>query len=471
MINNSKETVLDAPVDLSKSQKFSAVILGAFLMGALWRFRGENGWGSSWGLLTVGVIYLMFIFAIYGFRHKVNFLLFSVTALSFMLTTPGWGTLNSQITGVLTSGVDNGAGMIQVFINPFSGVFIMLCLGFGLASVFAFMVGRFFSERHYSFKDLFVVLLVFFAVEYAARLTISHLILNLIQPQAGELFAQGLQIAGIHDTPWHFYFTHIFDKNVAKTIHGGRNYTTSADMIGNAIAAFVVWLIMRFGLKDKTGGRIMLGICAAFAFAITFADLSLFFENGGYRMEHSYDLLFKLSGWGMWEYFTGFFAGGLIMLIFVRQPFDKLIASKDVEDTIFPKSNTKVYGILNFAATFVVALSVTLIRPFAGRYEGSSAYIPIYIALSVFFLGLSVIVILKKGVNLESVNFKKFCVYAMPVYLGASAFIYLFAGKDGNQNFRSIGAVANILVMTSCAVVAVLYLIIFKKGDIRRIKK
>ena len=471
MLDTAKQTATEFPAGLSKLQKIAAVIMGAFLMGTLWRFRGENGWGASWGLLTVGVIYLMFVFAIFGFRRKVNFLLFSLTALSFMLTTPGWGTLNSQITGVLTSGVDTGTGMLKIFINPFSGVFIMLCLGFGLASIFAFMIGRFFSGRQYSFKDLLIVLIVFFAVQYTARLTVAHLILNLVQPQAGELFQRGLDIAGIKDTPWHFYLTHLFDKNFAKTIHGGRNYITSADMIGNAIAAFGVWLTVRFGFKDKIAGSIMFGICASYAFAITFADLSLFFESGGYHMAHTYDLLFKLSGWGMWEYFTGFFAGGLITLILVRQPFDRLLASKDIVDTVMPKPSSKLYGLLNFAATFIVVLSVILIRPLAGRYDGSKAFIPVYIASSAFFLILAVITAIKKGVNLQSVNFQRFCVYAMPVYLGASACIYLFAGMQGNQNFRSIGAVANILVMTSCAVVAVLYPVIFKKGNVRNLKK
>lgn len=470
MIDIEKDNI--APVELSKLQKAAAVAVGAFLMGTLWRFRGETGWGSSWGLLSVGVIYIMFVFAIFGFRRKINFLLFSLTALSFMLTTPGWGTLNSQITGVLTSGVDTGTGMLKIFINPFSGVFIMLCLGFGLASIFAFMIGRYFSGRQYRFKDFLIVILVFFALRYASRLSVSHVILNLVQPQAGELFAGGLRMAGYNDSPWHFYISHLFDRNFAKTIHGGRNYFTSVDTIGAAISALAVWLTVRFGLKDKTAGRIMLGICSAFAFAITFADLSLFFESGGYHMEHKYDLLFKLSGWGMWEYFTGFIAGGLIMLILVRQPFDKLIASKDIEDTILPKPLLKkAYGFLNFIATFVVALSVILIRPLAGHYEGSKAFIPLYIVSSVFFLIIAVIVIIKKGVNLESVNFKKFCAYAMPVYLSASAFIYLFAGKDGTQNFRRFGAAANILVMTSCAVIAVLYPVIFRKGEVRRLKK
>ncbi len=111
---------------------------------------GEHGYGSSWGLLTVGIAVLLVIFALYGYRRKIDILLLSASAVSFMFTTPGWGTLNSQITGVLSGGVyDQNWQQVRVFINPFSGVFIMLCLGFGLCTFFAFSLGRYFSDKPY----------------------------------------------------------------------------------------------------------------------------------------------------------------------------------------------------------------------------------------------------------------------------------------------------------------------------------
>ena len=102
------------PVELSKPQKAAAVAMGAFLMGALWRFRGEHGYGASWGLLTCGMVFLLLVFAVFGFRRKAGFLLYSLTAAAFMLSTPGWGTLNGQITGILESGV---AGLVATSWN------------------------------------------------------------------------------------------------------------------------------------------------------------------------------------------------------------------------------------------------------------------------------------------------------------------------------------------------------------------
>lgn len=465
------ESAVSAPVELSKLQKAAAVVMGAFLMGALWRFRGEHGYGASWGLLTCGMVFLLLVFAIFGFRRKINFLIYSLTAVSFMLTTPGWGTLNSQITGVLESGVygENGQ-QLRVFINPLSGLFIMLCLGFGLAAVFAFLLGYFFSGKAYGWKDILLVLGVYLAVKYITRAVVSPAVLDIVQPQAADLFAQGLQMQGIAGTPWQMYLQHYFDHPWAKAIHGGRNYFTSVNIISSAITALAVWGTVRYGLKDKIGARIMMGICAAFAFAITFADLSLFFSSGGYRMEHTYDLLFKLSGWGMWEYFTGFFAGGLLMLIFVRLPFNRLAAAAGTEEPFTAKMPGWLYSFLNFVFTFVMCFSITLIRPFAARYEESEAYLPLYIGLSVLFLAAAAVIISKKGAGLRSVNFGRFCAFALPAFFTVHVLIYLFAGTENMQNFRRTSDVANKLVLVSFAVFCLLYPIIFKNGAIRNTK-
>ncbi|HZK39773.1 MAG TPA: hypothetical protein VFD23_06440, partial [Clostridia bacterium] len=458
-----------ASIELSRIQKAAAVLMGALIMGAMWRLRGDHGYGAAWGLLTCGMMFSLFVFAIFGFRRKINFLLFSVTAASFMLTTPGWGTLNSQITGVLESGLYGEDGqMITVFINPFTGVFLMLCLGFGMAALFAFFLGRFFSDRAYTWKDILLVLTVYFAVKYVARAAISPLILDLVQPQAGELFAQGLRQSGIDGTPWQIYIQHYFDHPWAKAIHGGRNYFTSINIISSAITAAAVWLTVRFGLKDKTGGRIMLGICAAFAFAITFADLLLYFSAGGYRMEQTFSsTLLKFSGWSMWEYATGFLAGGLLMLIFVLLPFDRLASNADKEEAFTAKMPEWLYGALNVILTLGLCFSVTLVRPFALRYEGTNLYVPLFIGLGGLFLFGVIFMVKKKGAGLQTIHFNRFCVFALPVYFTLHILIYFFAGTPERQQFRHMDGTANQLVIASFVLFCLLYPLLFKDSGIR----
>jgi len=469
MIDTGKNRL--TAVELSKPQKAAAVAMGAFLMGALWRFRGEHGYGASWGLLTCGMVFLLLVFALFGFRRKINILLYSLTAAAFMLSTPGWGTLNGQLTGILDSGVAGENGQpLRVFISPLSGLFMMLCLGFGLAAVFAFMLGRFFSDRPYRWKDMAIVLTVYFAVKYVTRAALSPAILQLAEPQAVDLFALGLQKAGISGTPWQVYLLHSFDHPWAKDIHGGRNYFTSINTIASAITTLAVWLTMRFALKDKTGGRIMLGICATFAFAITFADLSLFFANGGYHMEHTYDLLYKLSGWGMWEYFTGFFAGGLLMLLFVCLPFERLAASAQTEEPFTANMPGRLYGLLSFLFTFGLCFSSTLVRPVASRYEDTVYHIPLYAGLSAVFLIVMLLIAKKRGAGLRGVDFRRFCVYALPFFFTAHVCIYMFIGTPDTQHFRHTGDIANKLVLTSFAAVCLLYPFVFHKGSVRQRK-
>ena len=143
-----------------KNNKYSigyqlfTILIGALLMGFLWRVRGTHGWGSSWGLLNAGFIFTMFIIMVIGERKKLNFGWLAITSLSFMLTVPAWGTLLDQITGVLFNATEisslipfNSAYASDVYCSVPSAVYIMLTLGFGLASLYGIMLGRAYSDK------------------------------------------------------------------------------------------------------------------------------------------------------------------------------------------------------------------------------------------------------------------------------------------------------------------------------------
>ena len=125
---------------------------------------------------------------------KMNLAWTSLTALSFMLTVPAWGTLLKQITGVL-----DFDGTVYT-ISPWSGVFMMLCLGFGLASIFGVMLGRGYSDKQWKLWHIIVLVAVFYAVGYLAKATVSHLILQAVQPEAAEALAADLKLVGIEDS-------------------------------------------------------------------------------------------------------------------------------------------------------------------------------------------------------------------------------------------------------------------------------
>lgn len=189
-----------------KNNKYSigyqlfTVLIGALLMGFLWRVRGTHGWGSSWGLLNAGFIFTMFITMVAGARKKMNFGWLAVSSLMFMLTVPAWGTLLDQITGVLFNASEistlvpfNSALTSDVYCSVPSAIYIMLSLGFGLASLYGIMLGRAYSDKQWKIRHYIILIAVFFAAGLIAKATVSHWILSAIQPQAGEAFETGLK--------------------------------------------------------------------------------------------------------------------------------------------------------------------------------------------------------------------------------------------------------------------------------------
>ena len=327
-------------------QNIITIFIGALLMGFLWRTRGESGWGSSWGLLNAGFVFTFFLILVKGERKKLDFGWFSLTVLSFMLTSPSWGTLLSQITGVLAQDEFSAITNDPVFVSVPSALFLMACMGFGLSTIFALMLGRGFSSKQWKIKDLIIVIAVFFISDLVAKATFSHFIMQFIQPQAVEIFEKGLAASDFDGSVYSVYMQHFNDMAWAKKIIGGRNYYSSIEAISAATRSLASILAVRFAVKDKTSAKVGLVISSTFAFSITLSDLFFFFGNGGYHMEQGYSFGSYIAPWSCWEYFTGFFAGGIITAFML-----KLKDEDDVSELAFSAIPVKVKTILTFTYT------------------------------------------------------------------------------------------------------------------------
>jgi hypothetical protein len=162
----------------------------------------------------------------------------------------------------------------------------MLSLGFGLASLFGIFLGQSFSQKQWKIKDFIILFAVFFAVDLIGKATLPHLILDLIQPQAVEVFEAGCKLKGIEGSAWNVYMQHFDDVSWAKKIIGGRNYFQSVEMITYAMKSVAVLLATRFVIKDKRAATTGFVVCGAFALSITVSDLFFYFGNGGYHELH-----------------------------------------------------------------------------------------------------------------------------------------------------------------------------------------
>lgn len=431
-------------------QNVIVILIGALLMGFLWRIRGTSGWGSSWGLLNAGFVFSMFIVLIKGERQKQNFGWLALTALSFMLTVPAWGTLLSQITGILFETENTNIQAPHAYISVPSAIFLMLCLGFGLATLFGIMLGRGYSSKQWKIIDFVIVIAVFYIVDLITKATVSHWILDLIQPEAVNIFEKGLTNAGVEGTAHEVYLQHFNDTSWAKKLDGGRNYFASIQAISSAFRSIAAILAVRFIVKDKTGAKTGLVVSGAFAFSITVSDLFFYFGNGGYHMQNESPFGEWIYPWSCWEYFTGFIAGGIITA-FVLNIKNK----EDVTELAFSKVPQKVNNILTFILTFVFMVGVNIVRPVLERFEDSKYQILAIVIAVVATVAVVVLINFKWGFNAKNVSSQKLYEVLFPLFVAYIFVAYMFIGTAAEQEFRNITSLHIILCIISVAVILI----------------
>ncbi len=445
------------------SDNILLVLLGALLMGFLWRVRGEHGWGSSWGLLNAGFIFTLFIITIKGNRQKLDLGWISLTALSFMLTTPGWGTLLNQITGVIYRAEDWTNGGETVYTSIGSAIFLMLCLGFGLASLFGIMLGRGFSEKQWKLKHFVILLTVFFITDLIASAFISPVILHFVQPEAEEVFNAGLVIAKEKESAYEAFLDHFKDVSWAKKIDGGRNYFQSIEAITSAIKAITSLLTVRFIIKDKTAAKTGAVVCSAFAVAITVSDLFFYLGNGGYHMLKDSYLPEFFYPWGCWEYFTGFIAGAVITAFII-----KLKPKTDIHELAFSKVPDKITKVLTFILGTLFMIGVNIVRPVLVRYEDSDFMITATVIAVLFAICVILLLVRYHGINAEKTDMQAYSTYLLFFLISYINIVYLCIGTADCVHFlRNAGFQHSVAIMS--ASILMLWLA-FKKINPKEIK-
>ncbi len=438
VINNAKQRPL--------WQKIMIILVGGLLLGFLWRLRGSRGWGSEAGVFNVGFIYLLFITTVLGERKKLDLGWLSLTAMSFILTVPSWGTVVNQITGVIRESEVEGAEHFFRYISPASGAFMMCCVGLGMAGLFGILLGRGFSSHQWKIKDFLIIIGAFLAFDLISKASVSHWIVGLIQPEAVELFEEGLEISGIEGSAYQVYMEHFADISWGKKIIGGRNYFSEIQAVSSAIRAFGAILATRFIVKDKVAAEIGSSVCGAFGISITVSNLFFWFANGGYRqLGEQYEGTF-LYAWSCWEYFTGFIAGAIItaVLIFSEK-------QEDVPEFAFSGLPEKPRRILTFLAGFIGTIGVNLVRPISRRFEDSSVAIYIIaVAVAVIFTAILIVLLVKRGgLNAEKKGMEWLSKILLPVFVGFMLISYFFLGSQEHWAIVEIFTLHNILVIIS----------------------
>ena len=417
--------------------------VGALLLGMLWRFRGSHGWGAAWGVLACGFVFLLFLTAVIGKKERVSFAVLSAAALSFMLTTPSWGTFLSGVTGVQSLSAKGSDAVTDVFVHPASAAVLMLCLGFGMVAVFGVLLGKCFGGKTWRLRDFALVLLTFYVVTLLMQATASHAVFRFLQPEAVRVFAADLRANGITDGVFKTYLHHFGKIDWGKKMLGGRHYFAAIEAISRAVAAAAVLLVVRFAVKDKQAARTGAVVCGAFALAITLSDVWFFLDAGGYHGAQGYVLPDWIAAWSTWEYCTGFVAGAIITGYARR-----LCVTTEV--ALPQKLTGNVRNVFAYVLFFVGGLGLNVVRPMLVRMERSSLQIPAVIAAALAVIGVSVLLCRRWGAALENAPSDALACALVAFFAGYYLLLYLFAYEPQVRELRMLH---NVLVLLSYALV------------------
>lgn len=276
-----------------KENSFLTILMGALLLGFAWQIRGS---GTS-DPAVVSLLFLLFLSINYSPRKKFNLLDFGLITFFIGITRTGWGTFVSQggIPGieipkaaVINYVVEGVAGYKEFPVDWYMGYFWMFIVGISWFGVPSLLFGGYlFTKLKYSIKDLLILFVIFIVSWYLVSFLVELFMVPHIVPD---------------------YYNNLYLAEVP-----GNSKRSFGSMVGNmsrAMAIVPVLLYIRYIKKDKIFFKNALIAILIFASSIAIADvfwpLGQLLGMGG------------IASWSLWEYFTGFFFGGLIFWFYGR---------------------------------------------------------------------------------------------------------------------------------------------------------
>jgi len=290
MIVNPGQT--QQPPSVLGDNRLVRILIGSILLGFGWQIRGSGTSDPS----VVILLFLLYLSVLYSPRKKFNMIVFAFVIYVFGSLRTGWGTFVAQagIPGLYPGHIPPNYGEgYDLVVQWWQGYFWLLIVGFSWAGFPSlFFGGYFFTERKYTLKDLFVCVVLFMVGKFVGQLIAEQLI-PLIAPQ---------------------YYNEIYLTGLSR-----RNYTSMVGNMSTAIGIIPVLLYIWFHNKDKGFVVRSVVVMSLFAFALSIADI---WQAIG-RNNPAWELPF----WSLWEYFTGFIFGGLVIWYYGRIPKEQWNAS------------------------------------------------------------------------------------------------------------------------------------------------
>lgn len=459
------KTTLSAGFQLRTWQKLLVTLMGALLMGAMWRLRGDDGFGSFWGMLPVSFAFFLFLFSIFGYRKKFGYDALPWIVVSVPFTINGWMPVMPLLKGVIEAPTGMAENLVtNENFSYLSAVLLVFLLGFGWMTFMGFFLGCLFSPKRFKMRNIVLTLVVFLLLKYSFKILFSHLALHLVAPQAIDVFSRGLGVEGITQSPFKFFLSNYFNSNIQKQFIGGRVYYNCVSVLSNAAGAVGVIALLFFKFKDKIAARIMLSVTSLVGCAFLGGALVNVLVCDGFRNTFDSSALpswIMQNHWGFVEYSVGFFIGLGVTAFLVFQKQELLNAHRDVTEDLPKSARNKwlcfAYHMF-FTAGFLCIASIA--RPIASRIDHASDgvyksdIVILYLAIpAVLLFG----VILWKNIIKKQLGqpfafpFHRFTLVAGPFVFLAFCFTDMFIGTSFWRN-NSTWPLASQIFLSSWAV-------------------
>lgn len=341
--------------------KLISVILGAMMGGFMWRCRGEGGFGSFWGLCSVGMILFMLIWNFYAPKAKMRYEMILLGALYTGLGVNGYATVIEQLAGVVWSDLPYQGEVVYSPVSPKSGLIIILLMAMTFVPLYAFFVGSLFSDKEYKPVHYLIPIVLYFGVSTLMKATLAHPILAAINPEQVEWAARGLADYGLdYATPAKAYMDHFLNRDFSQEIPYFENYFMSIDHISDVAGVISIWAYLAVR-KDKIALAVSAFISLNTAVVSTLGSsmISIMFRSGFFEGVTIPRFLETGSGWGLWEYLTGASVGFGTLLILALLP-KKYTARESVKPSAL-FNNSKFHFVFNLLLS-VFMLAVVAMR-------------------------------------------------------------------------------------------------------------
>ena len=470
---------------MKKSTKIISVILGALICGFMWRVRGDGGFGSSWGLYSVGLVLMLFIYHFYGSRKGMKYEMIPLGGLMLGLGVTGYATVIEQLAGVVWSDLPYSGEMLRgldpVYVSPYgdvyapidhySGAVIIFTMAFTLIPLFSFFVTSLFSGREYKIKHYIIAIAVFHISSLIFKATVSHLIIQLINPDQVSYAAMGLEAYGhAYDSPMAAYMSHFMDRGWAQDIPFFENYYMSIEHISDALAVIVLSAYSLIFRKDKYTcfGSLLLNFLTAVTTTALTPLVSSHFDSGFFKGVEFSEAFRRFATWGVWEYGTGF-CFGLFVMAFLAFTADRHTKESECDRSPIFENKKINLGFSFLLTTFI--LGVAPARAIGIRFArmlvslgalsddeplGTILTVVISVILGVIFLKIMSRNMLRNGSDAFNMSPVDFARIALPAYLGMCFFVYFFFDGIGILNIKTDITVPVMLVTS--ALIAIIYI-------------